>query len=196
MLYKFLIKQHWRLGIIGFDAPDVVRLLAVDDLHQGQHGVLEESPRRQRPLGGLGDVVSALRPHRLQILIAGVEQKPLEILEERVPVLLNEASHSVDHVASVVLDEEVLAVREEFVHGICPPRTVVIVALQLPVHCLQQHRVRHLPHLQTGLVHQGDDPLVLLVYQLADDDVVEVVDVLPLYSLPLVLLLFLLQYQL
>ena len=71
-----------------------------------------------------------------------------------------------------------------------------MVALQLPVHRLQQHRVRHLPHLQAGLVHQGNDPLVLLVDQLADDDVVEVVDVLPLNSLPLVLLLFLLQDQL
>ena len=70
------------------------------------------------------------------------------------------------------------------------------VTLQLPVHLLQEHGVGHLPDIKTGLVHHGDDSLVLLLYQLADDDVVEVVDVLPLDPLPLVLLLLLLQHQL
>ena len=73
MLNKFLVKQDWGLGIIWLDAPHVVRLLAVDGLHQGQHGVLEEGPGCQGPLGRLGDVVGTLRPHRLQELVARVE---------------------------------------------------------------------------------------------------------------------------
>ena len=72
----------------------------------------------------------------------------------------------------------------------------MLVACQLPVHLLEQHGVGDLAHVEARLVHDGDDPLVRLVDQVADDHVVEVVDVLPLDPLPLVLLLLLLQHQL
>ena len=72
----------------------------------------------------------------------------------------------------------------------------MLVAGQLPVHLLEQHGVGDLAHVEARLVHDGDDPLVRLVDQVADDHVVEVVDVLPLDPLPLVLLLLLLQHQL
>ena len=72
----------------------------------------------------------------------------------------------------------------------------MFVASKLPVHLFEQHRVGDLANVEARLVHDRDDPLVRLVDQLADDHVVEVVDVLPLDSLPLVLLLLLLQHQL
>ena len=72
----------------------------------------------------------------------------------------------------------------------------MFVASQLPVHLLEQHRVGNLANVEARLIHDRDDPLVRLVDRLADDHVVEVVDVLPLDSLPLVLLLLLLQHQL
>ena len=72
----------------------------------------------------------------------------------------------------------------------------MFVASELSVHLLEQHRVGDLANVEARLVHDGDDPLVRLVDQLADDHVVEVVDVLPLDPLPLVLLLLLLQHQL
>ena len=72
----------------------------------------------------------------------------------------------------------------------------MFVASELPVHLLEKHRVGDLPNVEARLVHDGDDPLVRLIDQLADDHVVEVVDVLPLDPLPLVLLLLLLQHQL
>ena len=49
---------------------------------------------------------------------------------------------------------------------------------------------------EAGLVEDGDDALVLLLYQVADDAVVEVLDGSPLDPLSLVLLLFLFQHQL
>ena len=72
----------------------------------------------------------------------------------------------------------------------------MFVAGELPVHLLKKHRVGDLADVEARLVHDRDDPLVRLVDQLADDHVVEVVDVLPLDPLPLVLLLLLLQHQL
>ena len=72
----------------------------------------------------------------------------------------------------------------------------MFVAGELPVHLLEKHRVGDLADVEARLVHDRDDPLVGLVDQLADDHVVEVVDVLPLDPLPLVLLLLLLQHQL
>ena len=72
----------------------------------------------------------------------------------------------------------------------------MFVASELSVHLLEKHRVGDLPNVEARLVHDRDDPLVRLVDQLADDHVVEVVDVLPLDPLPLVLLLLLLQHQL
>ena len=72
----------------------------------------------------------------------------------------------------------------------------MFVSGQLPVHLLKQHRVGDLANIEASLVHDRNDPLVRLVNQLADDHVVEVVDVLPLDPLPLVLLLLLLQHQL
>ena len=83
MLHKLLVEQHRRLGVVRLDAPHVVGLLAVDGLHQRQHGVLEESSSRQWSLGGLGDMVGSLRPHRLQILVTRVEEKPFEILKRQ-----------------------------------------------------------------------------------------------------------------
>ena len=44
-----------------------------------------------------------------------------------------------------------------------PPGGVVLVVLELRVHLLEQQGVRHLPHGQTGLVHDRDQALVLLV---------------------------------
>ena len=35
----------------------------------------------------------------------------------------------------------------------------MLVALQLPVHLLQQHWVGDLAHVEAGLVHNGDDAL-------------------------------------
>lgn len=70
------------------------------------------------------------------------------------------------------------------------------MTFQLSVHFLQEHDVGDLPNIQAGFVHDCNDSLVGLVHQLADDEVVEVVNVLPLDALPLVLLLLLLQHQL
>ena len=72
----------------------------------------------------------------------------------------------------------------------------MFVTSKFPVHLLEQHRVGDLANIEARLVHDCDDSLVRLVDQLADDHVVEVVDVLPLDPLPLVLLLLLLQHQL
>ena len=196
MLHQLPVKQHRRLGIIRFDAAHIVRLLGVDGLHQRQHRVLEQCPGSQGSLGGLGDVLCSLRPHHLQEAVLGVEQESLEVLEQRVSVLLNEPGDGVDHVPGVVLDQEVLAVAQQLVHGVSPAGGVVLVRLQLPVHLLQQQLIRHLANIEAGLVHQRDHPLVLLLYQLADDHVVEVLDVLPLDAFSLVLLLLLLQHQL
>ena len=44
-----------------------------------------------------------------------------------------------------------------------PSGGVVLVVLELGVHLLQQQGVSHLPHGQTGLVHNRDQALVLLV---------------------------------
>ena len=95
-----------------------------------------------------------------------------------------------------MLDQKILTVTQQLVHGVRPPAGVVLVALQLPVHLLQQHLVSDLAHIEAGLVHQCDNALVLLLYQLTDDNIVEVLYVLPLDALPLVLLLLLLQHQL
>lgn len=165
-------------------------------LHESQHGVLKESPRGQRSLGCLGDVLRSLWPHRLQEVVLRIEQKTLEVLEKGVSILFDEATDGVDYVSGVMLDQEVLAVTQHLVHGVCPPRGVVIVSLELPVHLLKQRGVGDLAHVETGLVHGGDDAFVLLLYQLADHHIVEVLDVLPLDALPLVFLLLLLQYQL
>ena len=165
-------------------------------LHESQHRVFKESPGGQRSLGGLGDVLRPLRPHGLQEAVLRIEQKTLEVLEEGVSILLDEARNCVDHVPGIMLDQEVLAVTQHLVHGVCPPRGVVIVSLELPVHLLKQRGVGDLAHVETGLVHGGDDAFVLLLYQLADHHIVEVLDVLPLDALPLVFLLLLLQYQL
>ena len=92
----------------------------MNDLHERKHGVLEECSGSEGPLCCLGDVLSTLRPHASQNLdnivitghhlrchdnhrVFGVEEKPLEVLEESVPVLLDEATDVVDHVAGVVL---------------------------------------------------------------------------------------------
>ena len=165
-------------------------------LHESQHRVFKECPSGQRSLGGLGDVLRPLRPHGLQEAVLRIEQKTLEVLEEGVSILLDEARDCVDHVPGIMLDQEVLAVTQHLVHGVGPPRGVVIVGLELPVHLLQERDVGDLAHVEAGLIHGCDDALVLLLNQLTDNHVIEVLDVLPLDALPLVFLLLLLQYQL
>lgn len=47
------VEQHRRLLLVGFDAAYVVGLLAGQVRDEGDHGVLEQRPRRQGPLRGL-----------------------------------------------------------------------------------------------------------------------------------------------
>ena len=58
-----------------------VNHLRREDLDERLHGVLEERPGRLGPLGGLVDIVGALRPHRAEDLVLGVVQQALEVLE-------------------------------------------------------------------------------------------------------------------
>ena len=61
--------------------------------------------------GSLGDVFDALRsfrPHATDELVATVEQQPLEVLKQRVLVLVEEAIHLVEHLSRVMRDSKVL----------------------------------------------------------------------------------------
>lgn len=73
---------------------------------------------------------------------------------------------------------------------------VVLVDVEVLVHLGDERGVRPLARPKTLLVHQRDDALVLLLDQVADDLVVEEVDVLPLDALLAVLLLLRVQRQL
>ena len=56
--------------------------------------------------GRLGE--RSIGPHRLEILIVAIKQQSLNVLEERVLVLFDEASRRVNYVASKVFDPEIL----------------------------------------------------------------------------------------
>ena len=66
------------------------------------------------------------------------------------------------------------------------------------IHTHQYHlqKVTHLvsdfPHVETRFVNDGYDTLVLLLHQVTNDLVVEILNVLPSNTFPLVLLLLLL----
>ena len=51
-------------------------------------------------------MLRTLRPHGLQEAVLRIEQKSLEVLEEGVSILLNEARNCVDHVPGIMLDQE------------------------------------------------------------------------------------------
>lgn len=66
---------------------------------------------------------------------------------------------------------------------------------QLLVHHFQQHLVVDFADGQASLVHDGDDSLMRRFHQVADDLIVEVIDVGPLDAFPLVFLLFLFEHK-
>jgi hypothetical protein len=87
-------------------------------------------------------------------------------------------------------------VTELFVHGLQLATRKVFVLSQLLVHRLQKHFVVDFADSQTSLVNDGDNALVGCLNQVADDLVVEVINVGPCDAFALIFLLFLLKYEL
>ena len=77
-------------------------------------------------------MLGPLRPHQAQGRVPRVEEQALEVLEEGVSVLLNEALDGVDNVSGVVLHQEVLAVGQRLVGGVRPELEVVGREVEIP----------------------------------------------------------------
>ena len=71
----------------------------------------------------------------------------------------------------------------------------MLVIRELFIHGFQQHFIVHFSDGDARFIHDGDDSFVRRFDQVADDLVVEVLDVRPCNALSLVLLLFLLQNE-
>lgn len=82
------------------------------------------------------------------------------------------------------------------VHGLQLTTREVLVLRQLLVHRLQEHLVVDLADVQARFVHDRDDALVRRLDQVADDLIVEVLDVGPRDAFSLVFLLLLFQHEL
>ena len=105
---SFFIHFFGSLHLIGLDTTDVMRLLGGQNVHQFIHGIFENGSGRLGSFGGFGDVYGSFGPLGLIHWIFGPINQPFEILEKRVPVLVDEPVNVVGHVAGVMFDDEIL----------------------------------------------------------------------------------------
>ena len=104
----FFVHFRRRFDLIGFDTSHIMRLFRGQNIHQFIHGIFENGSGRLGSFGGFGDVYGSFGPHGLINRIFGPINQPFEILEKRVPVLVDEPVDVVGHVAGVVFDDEIL----------------------------------------------------------------------------------------
>lgn len=143
-------------------------------------------------------------------------QKSLEILEQSVFVLVNESVNRVHDIASVVTktkaikslirkrlagksnsrNTEINFVSQFLVHWFQLTTRKVLVLSQLFVHRFQQHFVVDFANSETRFVHDSDYTFMRCFDQVANNLVVEIINVRPRDALTLVFLLFLLQNKL
>lgn len=142
-------------------------------------------------------------------------QKPLEILEQRVLVLVDEAIDCVNNIASVVTKTnktfnrmhinvksvndsryaEIHFVPQFLVHRLQLPTREMLVMCEFLIHGLQKHLVVHFSDRQASLVHDRNDAFVRRFHQITNDLIVEVLNVGPFNAFALIFLLFLLQHE-
>jgi len=96
-------------------------------------------------------------------------QQALKVLVQRVLVLLDEPVDVVDHIAGIVGDAEILAMLQLLVRGLQLATRVVGMLAEVLVHSPQERIVRHIAHAEAGLVHDGNNALVWLLDEIAND---------------------------
>jgi hypothetical protein len=84
---------------------------------------------------------------------------------------------------------------EFFIHWLQLPTREMFMMSEFLVHRFQQHLVIHLSNCQTCFIHNRDNSFMRRFNQIANDLIVEVVDVRPFNSFALIFLLFLLQHE-
>ena len=89
--------------------------------------------------------------HLLDDLVVGGVHETLQVLEERVLVLLQKALHLVHDVAGKVLEAELRVALEFLVFVVRLPAAVVVVAGKLLVHLLQECLVCAAPNLKSAV---------------------------------------------
>lgn len=107
MSYSLVVERARGFDLVWLDAPHIVRFLGCQVVDQRYDGVLEVGASCDWSLGGLCNVLGTLRPHQLQDILLTVIEKSLEVLEQRVPVFVNEPGNLVCYLTSVMLDSEI-----------------------------------------------------------------------------------------
>ena len=138
MLNSFHIEGTAALFFVRFDTADVMRLLRRQLFHQFGHGVFEEEPSSWWATIHFSHCFSSIREHRPQQTVLAVVEKPLEILKQRVFVLVHEAFDWVCHVASIVgHSEDLFILKFQLFHFlpelIKPDRLVLLIQVSAGV---------------------------------------------------------------
>eukprot|EP00042_Codosiga_hollandica_P043340 m.409859 g.409859 ORF g.409859 m.409859 type:complete len:385 (-) comp56523_c0_seq1:128-1282(-) len=181
VLHKFNVEQLLLLGGIGFDAPNVVRILRRQILHQFSDRSLELSGERRRTLLAVACHFPFLEQGLHQRVRAAVHELR-QIHVKNVAILVEEAVHVVGHVACVVTQPERIAGeraigQELLLHARL--KVLVVHNLRRAVENVKERFVRHVSRAQAGVIEKGKNGCTVSLNELADNLVVKVVDVCP-----------------
>ena len=137
------------------------------------------------------------REHLLQILIPRVIHKSFKVLEKSIFILIQKTNNAISNIPRIMRNPKIDLVLHILISGLQLSRRIMMMSLQLFVHRLQKQLIGHLlrSHLRR-VIHNRQNPLVRGLHQVTNNLIIEKIDILPLDSLPVVLFLFLLQYQL